>query len=121
MAAAPAEIDETYELSHRYTRESGRVYLTGVQALVRLPDLSKMQVKVTIHESKVDQLRSGMSARVVIQDQEYEGKVISVANQPERTSWFSAKRPSANHPMDIAFGATNRTCVVFDEKACCGT
>jgi indolepyruvate ferredoxin oxidoreductase len=29
--------DPDYQLDHRYTRESGRVYLTGVQALVRLP------------------------------------------------------------------------------------
>ena len=27
MAAAPATFDEGYELSHRYTRERGRVYL----------------------------------------------------------------------------------------------
>ncbi len=32
-----ASFDTGYELEHRYTRESGRVYLTGVQALVRLP------------------------------------------------------------------------------------
>ena len=32
-----ASFDSSYELAHRYTRESGRVYLTGVQALVRLP------------------------------------------------------------------------------------
>jgi len=30
-------LDTTYELDHRYTRASGRVFLTGVQALVRLP------------------------------------------------------------------------------------
>jgi len=32
-----AAIDRSYRLEDRYTRESGRVYLTGVQALVRLP------------------------------------------------------------------------------------
>ncbi|MBI4602617.1 MAG: hypothetical protein HY721_11720, partial [Planctomycetes bacterium] len=60
------------------------------QALVRLPDLSRMQVKVSIHESRVDQARPGLPARVVIQDQEYAGRVLSVANQPRSTSWFSA-------------------------------
>jgi indolepyruvate ferredoxin oxidoreductase len=30
-------LDRDYTLEHAYTRESGRVYLTGVQALVRLP------------------------------------------------------------------------------------
>jgi HlyD family secretion protein len=60
------------------------------QTLVRLPDLTQMQVKVTIHESRVDQVRPGLPARVVIQDQEHTGKVLSVANQPAPTSWFSA-------------------------------
>ncbi len=60
------------------------------QTIIRLPDLSQMQVKVTVHESKIDQLRRGMPARIVIQDVDYKGHVISVANQPEQTSWFSA-------------------------------
>lgn len=38
-----ASFDESYELSHRYTRERGRVYLTGVQALVRLPMLQQQR------------------------------------------------------------------------------
>jgi indolepyruvate ferredoxin oxidoreductase len=33
--------DADYELEHRYTRQSGRVFLTGVQALVRLPMLQR--------------------------------------------------------------------------------
>lgn len=60
------------------------------QALIRLPDLTQMQVKVTVHESKVDLLKRGMPARIVIQDVDYKGKVVSVANQPEPTSFFSA-------------------------------
>jgi indolepyruvate ferredoxin oxidoreductase len=32
-----ADFDATYTLDERYTRAAGRVYLTGVQALVRLP------------------------------------------------------------------------------------
>jgi len=35
--AASALFDADYRLEHRYARERGRVYLTGVQALVRLP------------------------------------------------------------------------------------
>jgi len=33
--------DASYELDHRYTRQSGRVFLSGVQALVRLPMLQR--------------------------------------------------------------------------------
>ncbi|MCH2212700.1 MAG: HlyD family efflux transporter periplasmic adaptor subunit [Fuerstiella sp.] len=60
------------------------------QTIIRLPDLSRMQVRVTVHESKIDQLQSGMPARIVIQDVEYRGHVVSVASQPEPTSFFSA-------------------------------
>src|SRR5678815_5760913 len=60
------------------------------QALVRLPDLSRMQVKVMIHESRVDQMKRGIPARIVIQDQDYTGNVISIANQPQGSSWMSA-------------------------------
>lgn len=60
------------------------------QSLVRLPDLSQMQVKVTIHESKVEQLRPGMRARVGVQGRELQGTVTSVANQPEALSFSMA-------------------------------
>jgi HlyD family secretion protein len=60
------------------------------QAIVRLPDLSQMQVKVIVHESKVDSLAPGMRANVNIQDREFQGEVVSVANQPEPTSFFSS-------------------------------
>jgi len=38
---SPAPFDASYELEHRYTRQRGRVFLTGVQALVRLPMLQQ--------------------------------------------------------------------------------
>ena len=45
MSAPPSDasrsFDTSYELEHRYTRQSGRVFLTGVQALVRLPMLQR--------------------------------------------------------------------------------
>ena len=58
------------------------------QTMVRLPDLSKMQVKVNVHESKVEELKAGMPATIVVQGQKYRGVVQSIANQPEQTSWF---------------------------------
>jgi len=60
------------------------------QAILRLPDLGKMQVKTTVHESKVDRIRRGMRARVRVQDREFQGTVISVANQPEPGGFQSA-------------------------------
>jgi HlyD family secretion protein len=60
------------------------------QTILRLPDLSQMQVKVNVHETKVEQLRAGMRARIRILDRELQGAVSSIANQPEPTSFFSA-------------------------------
>lgn len=59
------------------------------QAILRLPDLSNMQVKALVHESKVDNLRPGMRAVVKIQDRELQGTVASIANQAEPNSFFS--------------------------------
>jgi HlyD family secretion protein len=60
------------------------------QTILKLPDLSKMQVKVNVHESKVEQLRPGMRARVRILDREKTGSVTNIANQPEPSGWFAA-------------------------------
>jgi HlyD family secretion protein len=60
------------------------------QTILRLPDLSQMQVKVNVHETKVEQLRLGMRARIRILGRELQGAVSSIANQPEPTSFFSA-------------------------------
>ena len=59
------------------------------QTILRLPDLEQMQVKVNVHESKVDQVQPGMRARIRILNNEFTGSVTSVANQPEPTSFFS--------------------------------
>jgi indolepyruvate ferredoxin oxidoreductase len=36
-------VDPDYTLDHKYSRESGRIYLSGVQALVRLPLMQKLR------------------------------------------------------------------------------
>lgn len=59
------------------------------QTILRLPDLEQMQVKVAVHESKVDQIEPGMRARIRILDRELTGTVTSIANQPEPSSFFS--------------------------------
>lgn len=59
------------------------------QSIIKLPDLSRMQVKTTVHESKVDQLQHGMRARIRVQGNEYQGVVTSLSNQPEPSDWFS--------------------------------
>jgi indolepyruvate ferredoxin oxidoreductase len=42
-ATAVPSIDRDYTLEHKYTRTFGRIYLSGVQALVRLPLMQQMR------------------------------------------------------------------------------
>ena len=46
---APA-IDLDYTLDHKYTRREGRIYLSGVQALVRLPLMQQMRDRAAGHQ-----------------------------------------------------------------------
>ncbi len=39
MAVATILLDRKYTLDHEYTRQPGRIYLSGIQVLVRLPSL----------------------------------------------------------------------------------
>ena len=59
------------------------------QTLIQLPDLSQMQLKVKVHESKVEQLKPEMRARIVIQEQDLQGEVVSIANRAEQSGWWS--------------------------------
>lgn len=59
------------------------------QAVVRIPDRSNMQVNAAVHESKIEMIRPGLPAEITIRDRKFTGTVKSVANRPERTSWFS--------------------------------
>ena len=59
------------------------------QTLLMIPDVSKMQVKVGIHESKVDQLSVGMPALVTLQDLELQGEVESIAEVTRPAGWWT--------------------------------
>lgn len=59
------------------------------QTILQLPDLSNMQVRVDVHESKVDLLKPGLRAKIHIQDDEYQGELLSVSNRVEQSSWWS--------------------------------
>ena len=43
VPAAKLDLDLEYTLEHKYTRTEGRIYLSGVQALVRLPLMQQMR------------------------------------------------------------------------------
>lgn len=59
------------------------------QTLLMIPDLEQMQVKVGIHESKVDRLRIGMPAKVQLQDMILEGQVAEIAEVTRPAGWWT--------------------------------
>jgi multidrug efflux pump subunit AcrA (membrane-fusion protein) len=59
------------------------------QTLLMIPDLSKMQVKVGIHESKVERLKKGMSASVQLQGNSLNGQVESIAEVTRPAGWWT--------------------------------
>jgi multidrug efflux pump subunit AcrA (membrane-fusion protein) len=59
------------------------------QVLLLMPDLSKMQVKVGIHESIVDRIKPGLTARITLPDKTLDGKVSSVSPVTRPAGWWT--------------------------------
>jgi HlyD family secretion protein len=60
------------------------------QKILSIPNLDSMQVETSIHESSLDQVRSGLPVRVTVDafpSRSYRGTVKSVAVLPEQNSW----------------------------------
>lgn len=59
------------------------------QVLLMMPDLSKMQVKLGIHESIIDRIKPGLPAKVTLQDSTIMGEVSSVAEVTRPAGWWT--------------------------------
>jgi len=59
------------------------------QTLLIIPDVNKMQVKVGIHESKIERLKVGMPAKVQLQDLVLEGEVSDIAEVTRPAGWWT--------------------------------
>ena len=59
------------------------------QILLLMPDLSKMQVKVGIHESMIDRIKPGLAARITLPDNTLDGEVSSVASVTRPAGWWT--------------------------------
>jgi len=59
--------------------EEGAMVYTS-QTMLLMPDLAKMQVKISIHESFIDRMRPGLAAQVSLPDRTLTGEVSSVAS-----------------------------------------
>lgn len=59
------------------------------QTLLMIPDVSQMQVKVGVHESKVDRLKLGMKAKVQLQELNLQGEVSEIAEVTRPAGWWT--------------------------------
>jgi multidrug efflux pump subunit AcrA (membrane-fusion protein) len=59
------------------------------QTLLLMPDLTKMQVKVGIHESIIERVRPGLAARVALPDRTVDGEVSSVSEVTRPAGWWT--------------------------------
>ena len=59
------------------------------QTLLLMPDLTRMQVKVGIHESIIDRLKAGMRANITLNREELSGKVTYVAEVAKPAGWWT--------------------------------
>ena len=59
------------------------------QVLLLMPDLTKMQVKVGIHESLIDRIRKGLKANVRLPDLMIDGDVAEVASVAQPAGWWT--------------------------------
>jgi multidrug efflux pump subunit AcrA (membrane-fusion protein) len=59
------------------------------QVLLLMPDLTRMQVKVGIHESIIDRIKPGLAARITLPDRTLDGKVSSVSPVTRPAGWWT--------------------------------
>jgi RND family efflux transporter MFP subunit len=76
------------------------------QTIIRLPDLNKMQVRTSVHESRVPHLRSGMPVRITVLDRVLKGHVNSIANRPAPSARYQAQSKNYNVFITVDGSAT---------------
>lgn len=58
------------------------------QVLLLMPDLSQMQIEIGIHESLVERVKPGLTARITLPDKILDGEVASVAEVTAPAGWW---------------------------------
>jgi HlyD family secretion protein len=91
---APQDGMVAYRPVDRYSEEIREgAAIRPRQKILSLPNLAKMQVKTSVHESVLDQVKQGLTAGVRVDafpDQLYPGTVKSVAVLPDQGGWFGS-------------------------------
>ena len=71
------------------------------QVLLLMPDLSKMQIKVGIHEEMVDRVKVGLPVTVVLPDLTLEAKISSVASVTRPAAWWTGNMVKYDTIIDL--------------------
>lgn len=94
---APQDGMVAYAVNERYSSWMAEVRegspMRPRQHILSLPDLKRMQVETSIHESVLDQVHADLAAVVRVDafpDRTYRGKVIEVAVLPDQGGWMSS-------------------------------
>ncbi len=92
---APQDGMVAYAVPDRYYGEEIRegASLRPRQKILSLPNLSQMQVKTSVHESVLDQVKPELSASVRVDafpERLYRGTVKSVAVLPDQGGWYGS-------------------------------
>jgi HlyD family secretion protein len=75
------------------------------QVLLLMPDLSKMQVKVGIHESMVERVHAGLKAVVTLPDRTLEAEVSKVATVTKPAGWWTGNVVKYDTVIDLPVDA----------------
>ena len=93
---APQDGMVAYATQSRWSSRGAIAVGTAVherQHLLSLPNLTKMQVKTSVHESVLDQIKTGLPATIRLDafaDRAYSGTVKSVAVLPDQEGWYGS-------------------------------
>lgn len=71
------------------------------QVLLLMPDLTKMQVKVGIHESIIERVRPGLKAIVTLPDRTLEAEVSKVASVTRPAGWWTGNVVKYDTVIDL--------------------
>lgn len=86
----------TYAMESRWSSQSNiseGAIIRQRQEIITLPDLSRMQVKTSVHETVQDQIKPGLSVTVKVEavgNKTFRGTVKSVGVLPERGNYFNS-------------------------------
>ncbi len=103
------------------------------QTILRLPDLGQMQVRVVVHESRVEPLGRALAqaessggelpVRVEVQGKRLRGRLVSIANQPMPPDWrtgfvkqYHCIASIEGAPEGLRPGMTARCEILIDRK-----